>query len=227
MRRVLLSILLLMLALLPASAQQSYVNRVGIFTGFSYLSTPSINLNQRGFNGSAGINVNRWLELGADFGAISGSTNIVLRKTKLASALPTTLPAPVLAAVLNAAAPADAKTYTFAAGPQLNLRKFEKITFFARPGLGLFHHTADINEAPLATLAAMGISLPGISAHMSDTVPFYGVGGGFDLEASRHFGFRFAVDLVHANPFSNVLHAQNELRVSIGPKFRFGELKTK
>jgi hypothetical protein len=225
MRRVLLSILLLLVALVPASAQQSHVNRVGIFTGFSYLMTPSINLNQRGFNGSAGVNVNRWLELGTDFGAITGSTNIVLGKTKLASAIPTTLPPTVLAAVLNATAPTDTTTYTFSAGPQLNLRKFEKITLFARPGLGIFRHTANINVAPLATLAALGISLPGISAHMTDTVPFYGFGGGFDLEASRHFGFRVSADLVHANPFSNVLHSQNELRFSIGPKLRLGEVR--
>jgi hypothetical protein len=129
--------------------------------------------------------------------------------------------------LLNAAAPADTKTYTFAAGPQVNLRKFEKITFFARPGLGLFHHVADVNTAPLAGLAALGISLPGISPHMTDTVAFYGVGGGFDLDPSRHFGFRLSADLVHANPFSNLLHAQNELRLSIGPRFRFGEVKTK
>ena len=222
MRRLSIILLILLGMVVPVFAQQTTVNRIDVFTGFSYLSTPSINLNQRGFNGSFGVNVNRWLGLGADFGALTGTTNIVVRKTKV----PGLLPPAIVPLANNIGVPADATTYTFAAGPQINYRHFQKITLFARPGLGVFHHIADLNLAPLAPLLRIGVTIPGLTSHMTDTVPFYGVGGGFDAEVSKHFGFRFSADLVHANPFDNVLKPQNELRLSIGPRFKFGQINS-
>jgi hypothetical protein len=60
---------------------------------------------------------------------------------------------------------------------------------------------------------------------MNDTVPFYGVGGGADVNASKHVGLRFSVDFVHTALFSDLLDSRNAVRFSVGPTFKWGELK--
>lgn len=234
MRRVLLVVSLLLVGtVLPVFGQQTEVNRIDIFTGYSFLRTSSIGLNQHGFNGSFGVNVNRWLGMGADFGIYKGSVKLAVKDTKLpgilAAQATTPAQAAFLAAIAGAAVDTDTTTYTFAAGPQLNYRHFNKLTLFVRPGLGMFHHVANLNATQLTTLATglalNGFTVTGLAPSLSDTVAFYGVGGGFDADFSKHFGMRFSVDLVHANPFKSLLRPQNELRISIGPRFRFKEVK--
>jgi hypothetical protein len=54
-------------------------------------------------------------------------------------------------------------------------------------------------------------------------VVFYGGGGGFDFNASKHFGLRFAADYARFNMFTNFLNGgRNGVRITIGPTFRFG-----
>jgi Outer membrane protein beta-barrel domain len=200
---------------LSAAAQQT-VNRFDLFTGYSHLSSPSVSLQQNGFNTSFGVNVTRWLALGADFSVFTGDGSIALADTKISSTVKSLLPP-------GLSVPFGAKTYTFAAGPQINIRHFDKVMFFVRPGLGVLHERAELRIAP--SLLPLLPLLPGVSTKMTDTVPFYGFGGGFDLNASKRVGLRFSVDFVHTSLFSSLLESRNAVRFSVGPTFKFGELK--
>jgi Outer membrane protein beta-barrel domain len=201
---------------LSAAAQQT-VNRFDLFTGYSHLSSPSVSLQQNGFNTSFGVNANRWLALGADFSIFTGDGSIAVADTKIAGSVIPLLPP----GVTSPSIPFNAKTFTFAAGPQVNIRHFEKVTFFVRPGLGVLHERAELG-GPLVPL--LGPAL-GLSAKQTDTVVFYGAGGGIDVNASKHVGLRFSVDFVHTALFSDLLEPRNAVRFSVGPTFKWGELK--
>lgn len=215
---------------LPAVAQQTDINRYTLFTGFDYMISPARNLTERGFETDFGVTVKPWLGLGGDFGAlgsdiISGAGTINGGETVYAPILiqyePEGAPPPNTVEV-----PFQSTTYTFAAGPQFYLRKWQKVTLFARPGFGGIHENANIAFPPgLGQLfQTLGIPLP--SAHQTDTQLFFGVGGGFDLNVSRKVGVRFAADWVNTHLFSNLLvPRQNYIRFSFGPTFRWGHLK--
>ena len=65
--------------------------------------------------------------------------------------------------------PFKSTTYTFAAGPQFYLRKWEKVTFFARPGFGGIHENANI-AFPSALVPLFGyLRIPIPSSHQTDT----------------------------------------------------------
>lgn len=215
--------LLVVLVSLPVFAQQSHVNRFDVFTGYSYLNTPVLSLPQQGFNSSVGINVRRWLALGADFSIWSGNTSISVNDTKLAPSLLPLLPA----ALMGYGVTTNTSTWTFAAGPQINIRKWDKFTLFVRPGLGVMHEKIAIKYAgtpfqPL--LPTLGKVAPGLSPSQADQVPFYGAGGGIDINASKYLGLRMSFDYVRSSMFKSLLPTQNNLRFSMGPTFRFGEM---
>lgn len=216
---------LMVLFCLPAFAQQTNINRYTLFTGFDYLISPARNLTERGFEADFGVTVKPWLGLGGDFGAmgsdvISGAGTINGSETVFAPLVqpyvdPNTIHVPF-----------KSTTYTFAAGPQFYLRKWQKVTFLCRPGFGGIHENANISFPPqLAPLfQLLQVPLPG--AHQADTQLFYGLGGGFDVNVSRKVGLRFATDWVNTHLFSNLLTPrQNYIRFSIGPTFRWGQLK--
>lgn len=221
----LLLVFLFLLSVTPAAAQQDYVGRFDAFTGFSYMASPSANLYQRGFNGEFGYNYNRWLALGADYSILSGNTSIVPQYLK-----------PSLQQQLGAAigamgglppgyslyVPYQGTTWTFAAGPQINFRQLKSVTFFVRPDLGVIHETADLH--PRDPIQKFVVTALAPSGKKSDDVVFYGVGGGFDINASKHVGVRVTVDYVHCFLFDNLLKdSRNTVRLSIGPTFRFGK----
>jgi hypothetical protein len=211
---------------LPALAQQTDINRYTLFTGFDYMISPARNLTERGFETDFGVTVKPWLGLGGDFGAlVSGAGTINGSETVYAPAINTIAPIThIPASAINVAF--KSTTYTFAAGPQIYIRKWEKVTFFARPGFGGIHEKADITfPIQLGPLfQALQIAPP--SAHQTDTTYFVGLGGGFDLNVSRKIGLRFATDWVNTHLFSNLLTPrQNYIRFSVGPTFRWGHLK--
>jgi opacity protein-like surface antigen len=201
----------------PARAQQEYVPRYDFFTGYSHLTSPSVKLEQNGFNGSFGVNLLRWLAVGADFSVFQGDGSIALANTTVAPLL-----APFLGG-LNPSIPFSATTYTFAAGPQFNLRKYKWVTLFARPGLGALHESASLQIPP--NLAPFASLVPGLAPNLTNTVVFYGAGGGFDYNLSRHVAVRFSADFVHTHLFANLLEPRNAVRISVGPTWRWGELK--
>lgn len=219
--------LLPVLVCLPASGQQrqQHINRLDVFTGYSYINTPVVNLPQHGFEGTVGIHVRRWVALGADFSVYNGNTPLTVNQTKLASTLSPLLPS----ALMSYGLPTSASTWTFAAGPQFNIRKWEKLTVFIRPGLGVMTEKIKLKYAGTpfeALLPSLGKVAPGLSANQSDRVPFYGVGGGIEISSpSRNLGLRISLDYIHSKMFSSLLPAQNTIRIGIGPQWKFGELK--
>jgi outer membrane protein with beta-barrel domain len=222
---------LVILICLPALAQQTDINRYTLFTGFDYMISPARNLTERGFETDFGVTVRPWLGLGGDFGIlgdgiISGAGTISGGETIYA---PVLLQVPPPFGPINPNSihvPIKSQTYTFAAGPQFYLRKWEKVTFLARPGFGGIHEKADISfPATLPGLFQL-LNIPVPAARQTDTQLFFGLGGGFDLNVSRKIGVRFAADWVNTHLFSNLLvPRQNYVRFSVGPTFRWGHLK--
>ena len=226
MKRVIprLSGLLILLSSLSLFAQQTEINRYTLFTGFDYMVSPARNLTERGFEVDFGVTAKPWLGLGVDFGILTGAGTITGTETVYASAVNQSGLVPGGAASIHV--PFDSVTYTLAAGPQIYIRRWEKITFLIRPGLGMMHERADVTfPSTLAPLfGALQLRPPGV--HQNDTQLFVGMGGGFDLNLSRTVGFRFAADWVNTHLFSNLLTPrQNYLRLSVGPTCRWGKYK--
>lgn len=225
MRRLIFCGLMVFICL-PALAQQTDINRYTLFTGFDYMISPARNLTERGFESDFGVTVRPWLGLGGDFGilgedVISGAGTINGSETVYAPLLSQINIDPNSIHVAF-----KSTTYTFAAGPQFYLRKWEKVTFFARPGFGGIHETANIAFPPQLGQILVMLGQPIPNSHQTDTTYFVGLGGGFDLNVSRKVGVRFAADWVNTHLFSNLLaQRQNYVRFSVGPTFRWGHLK--
>ncbi len=212
--------LLVLLACSTGFAQQQYVSRYHVFTGFSYFPTPNLNLYQRGFNVTAGVNVRRWLALGGDFSVFTGGSSLMpgqLSPSEQARLAPLLVLLPP-GYVVNI--PYSVNTYTYAAGPQFNYRRLKRVSFFIRPALGLIHQSVRAQPRDVIETSIVAAVLPNGA---SDTVVFYGAGGGFEINASQHFGLRVAADFVHMGLFEGFLRdPQNSVRLSVGPTFRFG-----
>ena len=139
------------------------------------------------------------------------------QQARLAPIIPLLPPGFVLAV------PYDSTTYTFTGGPQFAYRHFKWVTFFGHPSIGGLHEsvTAKPNNPILTQIVT---TIIGPSMQKSDTVVFYGFGGGFDINATKHFAIRTQADFVHVNLFSGLLNGgRNSVRFSIGPTFRFGK----
>ncbi len=217
---------------LTCFSQQDYIARYSAFTAFSYLSTPSINLTQRGFDADFGINVKSWLTIGGDFSYNHGSSSLLPNYLNSATQQKLAQFLPLLPPGFDVATPYDISTYTYEAGPQFNYRGLKKFTLFARPALGALHANVttkpyrcqqpELECGPILTQIVNGLLSGRTSA--SDTVVFYGAGGGITWEATHYFGIRAAVDVVHYDFFSNILNGgRNSVRLTVGTKFNFGQ----
>ncbi|MFZ0685881.1 MAG: hypothetical protein WAM89_10075 [Terriglobales bacterium] len=225
MRRSLFWGVLIFLSYLPVLAQQVEINRYTLFTGFDYMISPARKLTERGFESDFGVGVKPWLSLGGDFSAIgsqvlSGAGTINGSETVFAPILIANQIPPSMVHV-----PFQSTSYTFAVGPQVYLRKWQRVTLFARPGFGGIHEVANINLTQvIPVLEELGIPVP--NSHQADTKLFFGLGGGIDLNVSRRIGLRFATDWVNTHLFTNLLtDRQNYVRFSAGPTFRWGRLQ--
>jgi hypothetical protein len=225
MRRSLVCVLALFLlpTALTCFSQQTDIPQFSTFDAFSYLATPSLNLAQRGFDGDFGYNARSWLTIGFDFSVQNGYSSLLPSKLnaatqeKLAPFLPLLPPGFVLAV------PYNSTTYTYEAGPQFNYRRLQHVTFFARPALGAFHSTFTAEPKDPITAEIVSALLNGKTSS-SDTVVFYGFGGGITWEITPNFGLRVASDFVHYNFFPNLLNGgRNSVRVAVGTKFSFGK----
>lgn len=215
---------------LTCFSQQTDIAQFSVVAGYSYLSTPSLNLAQRGFNGDFAQNVRPWISMGFDFSIFSGHSSLIpsylnsATQTKLGGAL-APLPAPVrasLGAALNAGVPFESSTYTYQMGPQFNYRHFRKVTLFVRPALGLLH--AKIQTKPTAAVTPLVMGLMSGKLSDADTSVFYGFGGGATWEITRNFGLRFTADLARYNFFGETLNgARNSVRLSVTTKYGFGK----
>ncbi len=226
MRPRTLSVVLLfvLLTTLTCFSQQTNIPQFSTFEAFSYLSTPSLNLVQRGFDGDFGYNWKSWLTLGFDFSVQNGHSSVLPNYLNSATQAKLAPFLPILQELgIPAAIPYNSSTYTYEAGPQFNYRKLKKVTLFARPALGALHanFTAKPNNPVIAELVA---GLLNGKTTASDTVVFYGFGGGVTWEITPNFGLRVASDFVHYDFFSNLLNGgRNSVRVVVGTKFSFGK----
>ncbi len=215
---------LIILACISAVAQQTDISRYSLFTGFDYMISPARNLTERGFEADFGVTIKPWLALGGDFGAmgtdvLSGAGTIWGTETIYAPAFRSIGIDPAAVKV-----PFTSTTYTFAAGPQLYLRKWDRVTLFARPGLGGIHEDANFTLPPGIGQVFLALGLTPPNPHQTDTQLFFGLGGGFDVKINKHVGMRFATDWVNTHLFSNILTGrQNYIRMSIGPVWHWGQ----
>ncbi len=221
MRRLVL-VFVILIGVASASAQQDYVGRFNAFGGYSFLDSPKLNLFENGFDGTFGVNIKRWIAFGFDFSIFTGGSNLV--PSDLNAATQQQL-APILVLLppgTTISVPFDARTSTYAIGPQINIRKLQKVTFLVRPALGALHE--DVTAKPTDPLtAAIVAGLLGPSGKTSSTATFYGFGGGVDFFPKKHVGLRVTADFVHFAIFQSFLNGgRNAVRFSIGPTFQFG-----
>jgi hypothetical protein len=228
MRRTapLFQLVFLLLFTLAGFGQQEYIGKWDAYIGYAFLQTPNQSLLQNpGFHVQGGYNWKPWLALGVDYTYASGSSAITPGQlntaslAKLAPILPLLPPGYYPTYVY---APYNATTYTITGGPQFNYRKMARVTLFVHPDLGFYHQSVGLHSAdPIMVQIIHGIAG---GNHVSDSGIFYGVGGGFDANFTRHFGIRAQADFVHTDIFSNLLNeGQNTIRFSIGPTFHFGK----
>jgi hypothetical protein len=221
--KVLITSLLLFLMVAPAFAQQDYIGRFDAFGSYSFLSTSKLNLFERGFHGQFGLNWNSWLAVGGDFSTFTGHSSLFpfqLSQENQAALAPyrNLLPPGYTLYV-----PYDVTTYTFTAGPQINIRKLKYITFFVHPSIGGLHQDTTANPIDQIQTAVVN-GLLGPSHKTSDTVFFYGIGGGLDLNVHKHMSIKLHTDFVHTGLYSDLLDGgQNNVRFSVGPVFHFGK----
>lgn len=226
MRRLFVCVLALFLlsTALTCFSQQTDVRQFTAFGAYSYLSTPSLNLTQRGFDGDFGYNMRSWLSLGFDFSYNSGHSSLLPNYLNSATQAKLAPYVPIFQELgIPLAVPYNSSTYTYEAGPQFNYRKLKKVTLFARPALGALHadFTAKPNNPYIQQIVTGLLNGKTTSA---DTVVFYGFGGGASWEITPQFGLRVASDFVHYNFFSNILNGgRNSVRLTVGTKFSFGK----
>ena len=220
--------LLAVLALLGTNAfgQQNYVGFYSVFAGFTYLDSPRIDLSERGFQTQLGINPKTWLGFGFDYSISTGSTSITQSELipSLQQQLATQLTPLVLAGLIptnfTLTVPIDSTSQTFALGPQLEYRHWQRVTLFIRPSVGAIHETATVR--PVGPIAQMILAQLVPSGKKTDWTGFYGFGGGTDLIFGDHLSIRLQADFVHDHLFNDLLGGRNTVRMSIGPSFHFG-----
>ncbi len=220
-RLAVLLLSLVSLFTLTASAQQDYVGRYDAFGAFSYMASPKMNLYQRGFNGEAGVNVTRWLALGFDYSVLNGNSSLLPKYLDPKIQAQLAPMAPLFPPGYQLYVPYSARTQTFSGGPQINFRHFKSMTIFVRPALGAIHENVQAKPIDPIQTAVVAALVPG--GRKTDTTYFYGAGGGFDINASKHVTLRVGVDFVHTFLFKDFLaEARNSVRISAGPTFRWG-----
>ena len=213
---------------LPLHAQQSYVSRYDLYSGFTAFSTPHLNLTERGYNFQAGINWRSWLATGFDFTYVSGHSSLTpsMLKPSLAAQIDGEIAALEAAQQLPPGymlyVPTDSTTQTFAAGPQFSYRRWNAITLFVRPSFGAVHQTSTPHPNPADPFAVAVTQMLAPSGKKVDWTGFYGFGGGIDWNLSPHFALRTQMDLVRWDLFNDLLDANWTVQYSVGPTLRFG-----
>jgi hypothetical protein len=223
-------LMLLLPTLLAGSAlgQQSYIGRFDVYNGFAYFDSPDIHLNERGYHLQLGYNARTWLAIGFDYSVVVGRLTLTpeLLKPSLAQSIGASLLPLIQAGVIpptyNLSIPVDSTTHTFAAGPQYEFRHFSRVTLFLRPSIGAIYEIAQPKASdPIAAGIAKQLAPTG---EKTDWRPFYGAGGGAEINVTNHFALRLQADFVHNALFTDVLKSsRNTWRLSLGPAFHFGK----
>jgi len=220
-------LVLLVLLVSPALAQQSYVGRWDAYGGFTTVMQPSINLTAPGFNLQTGFRPTTWVTLGFDYSIASGRNTLEqgMLVSSLANQLSTQLGALTAMGLVppgyKLAVPVNARTQSFQVGPDFPIRKFESVTFFVRPNLGALQVVGTPRPADPISQAIVGQLTPG--GTKTDWTYFYGFGGGLEFNVNHHFALRFQADFAHDQFYNDILKAGNTIRFSVGPAFQWGK----
>jgi hypothetical protein len=229
--RSLLTLALAVTALTPfhhAFAQQTDIKRYEVYSGFSYFSTPDLNLAEHGYHFQAGYNARPSIAFGFDYSLVSGHNSLTpdLLTDSLQLQIGAALQALEFEGIIPPGyqlnVPTGSTTQTFAAGPQWVYRHFVPVTIFLRPDLGAIREVARPHPGdPVATLIVQGLAPSGEKISWAS---FYGFGGGFDWNATRRLGLRIQADEVYNHLFNDLLkNSRWTTRVSVGPVFHFGK----
>jgi hypothetical protein len=210
---------LVLFAAMRCTAQERYTGRYDAFVGFSDINAPWVNnLNQPGFATQVGYANNRWLGSGFDYSKETGTGPFTapLLPTNLQQALAAQLPPGYHLSI-----PTDVTIQTFAAGSQLEYRRFAKTTILIHPVLCAFRVSATLHPGdPIATAVAAQL-VP--SGKKLDWTGGYGMGGGTDVRVSQHLSARMQADAVWSHPMNDLLGKGFWIyRFSVGPSFHFG-----
>ncbi len=205
--------------------KSAYVGRFDAYVGFSGIYAPFVNdLNQNGVGTQFGINNTRWMATGFDYSAQTGTTQLTpsLLPTSLQMELGALLPAGYTLSV-----PTDVNIQTFSAGPQLVYRHYSQASFFVHPVLSAFRVYATPHPTDLVSTAVISaLELQGMlssSGTKLDWTGGYGIGGGSDVNFSKHFSARFIFDAAYTHPMNDLLANGGWVyRFSAGPAFHFG-----
>ena len=222
---VMLSLVLVLVA--PVFAQQKYVSRYDLFTGYTLLNSPKINLFENGFHTQIGMRLRMWVSMGFDYSIASGDMTLTpdLLPDALQQSLKTTLGQLAAAGKIPAgyalSVPAHSVTQAFATGPQFAYRGIRGVALFIRPSMGAIREYAKPKPGdPIATMIVAGLTPTG---EKRDWQGFYGIGGGIDINFSKHVGLRIQADQVWDHLFNDILKdGRFTTRFSIGPAFNFG-----
>ena len=209
-----------------AFGQQTYVGRWDLFGGYMSLNQPYLNLSENGFHLQAGMRLTTWLSGGFDYSVGAGNTVLtpdMLRgalQRQLGGALSQMTQAGLIPPGYKLAVPTDTFTQSFTIGPQLAYRHFQAVTFFVRPNVGALQAVATTHPRdPIATGLIRQLAPTG---KKEDWSYYYGFGGGFEFNVTKHFALRVQADLVHNYMFNDLVHSTNVVRFSIGPGFQWG-----
>jgi len=189
-----------------------YTPRVELFLGYTHFGTftndAKTGNRMVGLNGgstSLAFNLNRYLGFVADFGGYDDSQ---LQLTGAGANQPL---------VVNA----SGTSYTFLAGPRLSYRNTSRFTPFAQALFGDVHATAVTVSNCTGTACT---PLPAQDAFAMTA------GAGLDIGLTRHISLRavqaeYMMTRFAALPATGSSTTQNDLRLSTGLVFRFGDMK--
>lgn len=216
----------------PHEELRDYVGKFLIYAGYATLDTPSLNLVEHGVHLQAGMRWSRHISLGLDYSRSTGNNSIGLAQaTKSLQDMVNPLIANLKATGILpqnyvAALPLSSRTQTFTGGPEFPWRRFNRITPYIRPSVGLLFESAQALPNDFLTKTLVKEIAP--SGGESQTTLFYGVGGGCAFNVTRHFSLVVQADFVHYHLFPDLLASgSNAVRISVGPGVQFGKNVTR
>ncbi len=228
---LLMALVLSLSTLRSASAQQSYVGRYGVYTGFSDLYTPGLNdIQQYGFHLQAGEDLRSWLGAGFDYSVETGNTSLIasMASQPVLTGIEELYAQGILPLTYTVDVPISATTQTFTMGPIFNYRHFSKVTLFIHPSLAAFRLAATAHpragtDDPIVVGALEAGNYISPQGTISDWTGAYGLGGGAEFALTPHIGVRAQLDAVWNHPFNAILGSGGwSYRYSVGPAFHFG-----
>jgi hypothetical protein len=216
----------------PPPAEEQYVGRFLVYTGFMFLDSPKISLFEPGIHVQAGVRWSRHVSLGFDYSRGTGTTRIGLNQATTAlqnefdPLLAEFIAANLIPANYVAVLPFSSVTQTFTMGPEFPYRRFKRITPYMRPSAGVINEIATAHPTDHITQLVVNVVAP--SGKEEEWTAFYGFGGGIAFNVTKHFSLVVQADLVHDHLFPDLLKdGRNTVRFSIGPGFQFGKNVTR